>query len=159
MAIGSSQPYFWIRGLVTSDPHRESHRRQLVAAWLFFPCWGTCGIKTRSWDFFDSPVVKTPCFHCRGTGSIPGWGAKIPLTVSEVAQSCPTLCDSMDCSLPGSSVLGIFQARILEWVAISFSRGSSRPRDWTQVPALQADALSSELQGSPSTYYRVWAKK
>ena len=44
---------------------------------------------------------------------------------SEVTQSCPTLCDPMDCSLPGSSVHGIFQARILEWVAISFSRGSS----------------------------------
>ena len=40
-----------------------------------------------------------------------------------VAQSCPTLCNSVDCSLPGSSVLGIFQARILEWVAISFSKG------------------------------------
>ena len=40
---------------------------------------------------------------------------------SEVAQSCPTLCDPMDCSLPGSSVHGIFQARVLEWVAISFS--------------------------------------
>ena len=39
----------------------------------------------------------------------------------------------MDCSLPGSSVIGTFQARILEWVAISFSRGSSRPRDWTRV--------------------------
>ena len=43
------------------------------------------------------------------------------------------LCDSVDCSLPGSSVHGIFQAKILEWVAISFFRGSSRPRDWTQV--------------------------
>ena len=42
-----------------------------------------------------------------------------------VAQSCPTLCDPMDSSLPDSSVLGIFQARILEQVAISFSRGSS----------------------------------
>ena len=51
---------------------------------------------------------------------------------SEVAQSCPTLCNPMDCSLPGSSVHGIFQARVLEWVAISFSRGSSRPRDGTQ---------------------------
>ena len=50
----------------------------------------------------------------------------------EVAQSCPTLCDTMDCSLSGSSVHGIFQARVLEWVAISFSRGSSRPRDLTQ---------------------------
>ena len=43
----------------------------------------------------------------------------------KVPQSCPTLCDPMDCSLLGSSVHGIFQARILEWVAISFSRGSS----------------------------------
>ena len=52
---------------------------------------------------------------------------------SEVAQSCPTLSDPMDCSLPGSSVLEIFQARILDWVAISFSRGSSQPRGLTQV--------------------------
>ena len=48
-------------------------------------------------------------------------------------QSCLTLCDPMDCSPPGSSVHGIFQARILEWVAISFSRRSSWPRDWTWV--------------------------
>ena len=52
---------------------------------------------------------------------------------SEVAQSCQTLCDPMDCSLPGSSVHGIFQATILEWAAISFSRGSSQPRDQTEV--------------------------
>ena len=53
--------------------------------------------------------------------------------VSEVTQLCPTLCDPMDCSLPGSSVHGIFQAIVLEWIAISFSRGSSQPRDRTQV--------------------------
>ena len=52
---------------------------------------------------------------------------------SEVAQSCLTLCDPMDCSLPGFSIHGIFQARVLEWVAISFSRGSFRPRDQTRV--------------------------
>ena len=52
---------------------------------------------------------------------------------SEVVQSCPALCDPMDCSLSGSSLHGIFQARILEWVAISFSRRSSQPRDRTQV--------------------------
>ena len=52
---------------------------------------------------------------------------------SEVTQSCPTLCDPVDCSLPGSSVHGILQARMLEWVAISFSRASSRPRDRTRV--------------------------
>ena len=52
---------------------------------------------------------------------------------TEVAQLCPTLCDPMDCSPPSSSIHGILQARILEWVAISFSRGSFQPRDQTQV--------------------------
>ena len=51
----------------------------------------------------------------------------------KISQLCPTLCDPMDCSLPGSSVHRIFQARILEWVVISFSRRASQPRDWTQV--------------------------
>ena len=50
-----------------------------------------------------------------------------------VAQSCSTLCKPMDCSLPGSSVYGILQARILEWVVISFSLGSSQPRDKTCI--------------------------
>ena len=53
-----------------------------------------------------------------------------------VIHLCPTLSDPMDCSLPGFSALGILQARILEWVAIPFSRGSSRPRDWTQVSCI-----------------------
>ena len=48
---------------------------------------------------------------------------------SEVAQLCLTLCDPKDCSLSGSSVHGIFQARVLEWIVISFSRGSSHLRD------------------------------
>ena len=50
-----------------------------------------------------------------------------------VAQWYPTLCDPMDCSLPGSSVCGILQTRMLEWVAIPFSKGSSQPRDQTLV--------------------------
>ena len=53
-----------------------------------------------------------------------------------VAQSYPTLCDPMDCGLPGSSAHGIFQARILEWIAIPFSRGSSQPRDGTQISCI-----------------------
>ena len=52
---------------------------------------------------------------------------------SEGGYSCPTLCNPMDCSLPGSSVRGIFQARVLEWVAVFFSKRSSQPRDWIQV--------------------------
>ena len=49
---------------------------------------------------------------------------------------CLTLCDPVHCSLPGSSIYGIFQARVLEWVAIAFSRRSSRPRDWTRVSCI-----------------------
>ena len=59
--------------------------------------------------------------------------AQINWKEGEVAQSCPTICDPMDCNLLGFSVHGILQARILEWIAISFSRGSSRPRDRTQI--------------------------
>ena len=64
-----------------------------------------------------------------------------------VAQSCPILCDPIDCSLPGSSVHGILQARILEWVPIPFSRGSSRHRIEPGSPALQAGS-PSEPPGS-----------
>ena len=53
-----------------------------------------------------------------------------------VTKSCPTFCYPTDCSLPGSSVHGISQERILEWVAISISRGSSWPRDWTHISYL-----------------------
>ena len=67
---------------------------------------------------------------------------------SEVAHSCPTLCD---CSPPGSSLHGILQARVLEWVAISLSRGSSRSREDPRSPELQADALTSEPPGKPLT--------
>ena len=56
--------------------------------------------------------------------------------VKWITQSCPTLCDPMDCSPPGSSVHGILQARILEWVAISFSRGSFWSRHQTQVSCI-----------------------
>ena len=64
-----------------------------------------------------------------------------------VAQSCPTLCDPMDSNLPGSAVHGILQAKIVEWVAISFSRGFSQPRDQTQV---------SRIAGG---FFTVWATR
>ena len=64
-------------------------------------------------------------------------------------QSCPTVCDPMDCSPPGSSVHGIFRARILEWVAISFSRGFSRPRDRTCVCCTAGNFFTTEPSGKP----------
>ena len=61
---------------------------------------------------------------------------------SEVTQSCPTLCDPVDCSPPGSSIHGILLARILAWVAVSSSRGSSQPRNPIHVYLhWQADSL------------------
>ena len=73
-----------------------------------------------------------------------------PVTATALgAQSCPPLCNPMDCSLPVSSVLGILQARILEWVAIPFSRGSFQPRIKPGYLALHADSLPSEPSGKP----------
>ena len=66
-----------------------------------------------------------------------------------VAQSCLTLCDPMDCSPPVFFVHGILQARIMEWVAVPFSRGTSRPRIKPRSPAMQADSLPSEPPGKP----------
>ena len=60
-----------------------------------------------------------------------------------VAQLCPILCNPMDCSPPGSSVHRMLQASIPEWVAISFSRGSSWPRDWAWVSCIEADSSLS----------------
>ena len=62
----------------------------------------------------------------------------------KVAQSCPTLCNHMD-----YTVHGILQGRIPEWVAFPFSRGSSQPRDQTQVSVLQVDSLPAETPGKP----------
>ena len=69
-----------------------------------------------------------------------------------VAQSCLTLCNPVDCGPPGSSVHGTFPARILEWVAISFSRGSSRPRDQTQVSCLAGRVFTTEPPSKPYIY-------
>ena len=66
-----------------------------------------------------------------------------------VTQSCLTLCDPMDCSPPGSSAHGILQARVLEWVTMSFSRGLPEPGIDPRSLALQADSLLSEPPGSP----------
>ena len=82
-----------------------------------------------------SPVVMYGC---------DSWTIKKAVCCVLVAQLSPTLCDPMDCNPPASSVQEIFQARILEWVAISFSRGSSQPRIEPGSPALQANSLPTE---------------
>ena len=75
----------------------------------------------------DSTVLRKMAHQWRS------WAKK---KKSEVAQSCLTLCSPMDCSLPGSSVHGVFQARTLEWVVMPSSRESSQPRGRTQVSCI-----------------------
>ena len=67
-----------------------------------------------------------------------------------LTQSCLTLCDHMDCSLPGSSVHGIFQARKLDRVAISYSRGSSRPRDQIPISCIAGRFFTTTPAGKPN---------
>ena len=67
-------------------------------------------------------------------------------------------CDLMDCSPPSPTVLGIFQARILEWVAISFTRGSSQLRDWTCISCLEGKFFTTEPLGSPECKDRILEK-
>ena len=76
---------------------------------------------------------------------------------SEVAQLCLTLCDPMDCSLPGFTVHGIFQARILEWVATAFSKRSSWPRDGNQVSHIAGKCFTLwATKICSSTQYFSW---
>ena len=90
-----------------------------LSSYMFRECLLSCSVARFSIPFVlkfcDSPVICDSYCCCL------------------VAQLCSTLCDPTDCSPPGSSVCGVPQARILEWVAILFSRGSFQPRDRTRV--------------------------
>ena len=77
--------------------------------------------------------LRNKSFNCKLNEYNSTWARKLKVCVCLVTQSWLSLCDPMDCSLPGSSVYGIFQARILEWVAIPYSRGSSQYRDQTCI--------------------------
>ena len=96
--------------------------------------WRLC----RVWYLMSIPFYRSSDF------------SKVPLIINVkvlVTQPCPTLCNPMDYSSPGSLVHGILQARILEWVDIPFSRASSPSRDWTQVFHI------------PGTYLTVWTTR
>ena len=103
-------------------------------------------------DLFKGPISKCSRF---GDSDLSPW---IRCEHCSVAQLCLTLGDPMDCSPPGSSVHGVLQARILEWVAMPSPRRSSRPRDWTlRLLCLlhwQADSLPPSHLGSPMNLLR-----
>ena len=111
-----------------------NHKRYQMTGVLYCSHQNHSEKMTGVWGQSTAAITKAAPLVIKGmnTNEI----AFIGLSQSEVAQSCPTLCNPMDCSLLGFSVHGIFQARVLEWVAISFSRGSSWPRDRTQVSCI-----------------------
>ena len=85
-------------------------------------------------------------------------GANIPKWKWKWSRSVvSTLCNPMDCRLSGSSVHGIFQARVLEWIAISFSRGSSQPRNRTQVPRIAGRRFTIWATREAPSYVNSWS--
>ena len=106
--------YFISRICMSWDPWRKSS--------LFKVSWLVAEADLELADYLTPLLASVPLYFCLLSES-----------ESEVAQLCPTLCNPMGGTLPGPAIHGIFQARILEWAAVSFSRGSSQPRDRTQV--------------------------
>ena len=102
--------FHWVLMLEWQMSYNRSVTRTAALRSLYVYC-------PRAKNSFYSKIIKYT--HCKG---------KVL-----VAQLCPTPCDPMNCNPPGSSVHGVSQGRILEWVAVPFSRWSSRPRDQTQV--------------------------
>ena len=102
----------------------------------------TCRLQLRHVSFFSFLLPHHPSFspsfrNCTGSHDVPGPDflglTSVAWVCAKLLQLCPILCDPTDCSPPGFSVHGILQAIILEWVIISFSRGSSRPRNQTHI--------------------------
>ena len=109
----------WVLSLGCQDPLEK----EMLPTPVFLP--GELYGFYSPWGRKESDTTEQlSLFLLFSNGRIHIWSRKVL-----VVQLCPTFCDLMDCRSPGSSVNGIFQARILEWVVISFPRGSSRPRD------------------------------
>ena len=117
---------------------------------LVYCCGQTCVIVGALWIFIEwMKLIQGEMCSMEEVSLISRFQCIFFLKVKKVfvAQLCPILCDPINCSPPGSSVHGILQARILEWVAIPFSRGSFRPRDQTLV---------SHIAGR---FFTIWATR
>ena len=112
-----------LRGLITSSSASSPSKQLNIFVITLRKNWSVINYKATQLSIFIArEKMETQTYRA--------WQMKV---CALVAQSCPTLCDPTDCGPPGCSVRWILQARILEWVAIPFSRGSFRPRDRTEV--------------------------
>ena len=112
----------------------EKPRQHIKKQWhhftdkcLYSQSYGFCSSHVQMWelDYEEGWVSKDWCFQIVVDTLL--------CVRAKSFQSCPTLCDPVDCGLPGSSVHGILQARTMDWVAISSTRGSSQSRYWTCI--------------------------
>ena len=130
--ICAGRPLWWPKGmgdkrafiLSTMWPKHVS-----LALYMWRKAWGRA--KRRTENMTNTKQTAQAPLELSWPWEVSEFTKFLGLSKVLVTQSCSTLCDPMDCSPPGSSVGGILQARILKWVVISFSKGSSRPRDWT----------------------------
>ena len=119
--------------------------------WSLYSIQVSQTLSTQTQQVFMDGILRVRPFHMQ-TGQL-----KMACVHAQSLHLCLTLCDPMDCSPPVSSVHGIFQARILEWVAISSSRISSQPRDTTHVSCISCIAgrfFTAEPLGKPKPTYR-----
>ena len=162
---GSSQPRDWTQvshiagGFFTSWATRDALREVSPKVYRGFEHLYH-RTETLKWGSEFKFLMRNPEMHWKVSGKLGGRPLGINKHCCSVAKSCPTVCTPLDCTAPGSSVLGDFQARIREWVAISFSRGSSKPRTESESAvstALQAYSLPLNHQGS-QIHYLQWNK-
>ena len=155
-------------GPVLFLPH-AAHTHTSRLSCLLFPLPGMLVPSGLPWDPGGMTVSRLTCAHPRATVFTSAWlpGVCFHLPTAgqrvykdregmSVTQSRATLCDPIDCSPPGSSTRGIYQARILEWVAISLSRGLPNPGIKPRSPALQADSFLSEPPGTGHEFHNLW---
>ena len=136
------------------DWYTENHKtfwkklEEGIRKWRDIPWWWIKRLSTLKMSILTKVIHRFKVISLITPVSLFGRNSK-----SEVSQSCPTLWDTMDHRLPGSSVHGILQARTLEWFAISFSRGSSQPRDQTRVSCIAGRFFTNEPPGTPTSFY------
>ena len=107
----------------------------------------------RDEDWIGKYVCSLGLFHGSHTCASPDMSRMECLLFCLVTKSCATLCNPMAYSLPGSFVYGAFQTRILDWVAIPFSRGSFRSRDQTRISCIEGGFFTTEPPGKLSICY------
>ena len=147
--MASSRGSYWPRdptcisctadGFFSTEPQGKlpwctSELKMRPPGWILiqYDCWYYSGITVITCKLLHV-IISNNCNKCNSYYS------------ESVAQSCPTLCDPTDCSPPESSVHGVPQVRILEWAAISFSRGSTRPRSYYKDVITKRGNLDTEI--------------